>query len=379
MDKGGGQDGNKTKEAGRISITGISIAGIPIVRISIALIWGLAAIIGMIQIFKPKAVEVAVAALEKRNLADSISVTGKIESEEIYETVLSSSQKVIKRYKNIGDDVKAGDILVTLDTEDLEYQLNKAVLSLDTLKTSTGNAKAQASINLDTAKNSYALAGKAYQNIKALYDTGAASKDDLDQADNALKLAESQVKLAEIQYNNLNLNSSGSDVQKQMERLNLDIQNLNRKIAESTIKSPISGTLTLLDARENQYPSRSQGQVQVLDLSRLIVKADVSQYDAVLLNPGQKASVKVKGLGETLTGRITSISDVSNTTAGSSTEPKYEVQISLDDSKKDIKADYDVDVNISIKEKLISRRPTAGLFKQKTIGSLSSSLLTGRQ
>lgn len=318
--------------------------------ISVLLILSLAAITGIIQISKTKAVEVAVAVLEERSLSDSISVTGRIESEETYETVLSSSQKVIKLYKKVGDYVKAGDTLVTLDTEDLQYQLNKAALSLDSLKVSTGNAKAQASINLDTAKDSYALASRSYHNIKTLYEAGAVSKDDFDKADNALKLAESQVKLAEIQYNNLNLNSSSSDVQKQMERLNLNIQNLQRKIDESTIKTPISGTLTLLEARENQYPSRSQGQVQVMDLNRLIVKADVSQYDTVLLSPGQRASVKVKGLSPKLTGRITSVGDVS-TPASSSAEPKYEVKIALDDSVQDIKIDYDVDVDIFIKEK----------------------------
>ena len=137
--------------------------------ISVLLILGLTAI-GIIQISKTKAVDVAVAVLEERSLSDSISVTGRIDSEETYETVLSSSQKVIKLYKKVGDYVKAGDTLVRLDTEDLQYQLNKAALSLDRLKVSSGNAKAQAAINLDTAKDSYALASRSYHNIKTLYE-----------------------------------------------------------------------------------------------------------------------------------------------------------------------------------------------------------------
>lgn len=321
--------------------------------ISIVLLLGLAAIIGFTQITKPKAAEAEMAVLEKRNLSKSISVTGSIDSDAIYEAVLSSSQKVVKLYKKAGDSVQAGDTLVVLATEDLEYQLNKARLSLETLNISRENAEAQAAIKLSTAKDSYALAETSYQNIKMLYDKGAAAKDDFDTAANALSLAENQVKSAELQYNNLLLHSSSSDVQKQLERLNLEIENLNRKIAESTVKTTVSGTLTLLEARENQYPSRSsQGRVQVMDLSRLLVKADVSQYDAVLLSPGQKVSIKVKGLGKQLTGKVRSISDTATTSSsGSNTEPKYEVQISMTDPANDIRAGYDVDADIFVEEK----------------------------
>lgn len=321
-------------------------------KIALILIVGLACMIGLVQFYRTQAVDVSVAALETINLSDSITVKGQIEAREKYETVLNSSQKVIKLYKKEGEEVKAGDIIAVLDTADLQYQLDKAVLSRDSLMINITNMQDQAAINLNNARNEYTMAQKFYRNTKQLYDAGAASKDDFDTADHHLKSAENQVKLAEIQYNNWSLNTYDSNIKKQLEQADLTIQDLNRRISESTITTPSSGTLTLLEASENQYPAPSKGQVQVIDLNRLMVKADVSQYNTSLLKPGQKAVIKIKGLEKNFTGQVTSVGDISATASASSgVKPKYKVEIAIDHPEPYMKVGYEANVDIFLNEK----------------------------
>lgn len=88
-------------------------------------------------IMKPKtekSKEVATNILDKKVLNQWVTVTGNVEGKEKYEIILNSTQKVSEVYHKEGDEVKNGDILLKLDTAELESQLRKAEASMDMAK-----------------------------------------------------------------------------------------------------------------------------------------------------------------------------------------------------------------------------------------------------
>ena len=66
----------------------------------------------------------------KKNLVQSISVTGNIKANEWEEIMLPSTQKVQNVLVEEGQEVKKGQLLVKLDTSDLESQIQIGKISL---------------------------------------------------------------------------------------------------------------------------------------------------------------------------------------------------------------------------------------------------------
>jgi multidrug resistance efflux pump len=230
---------------------------------------------------KPKTTAVELSKAERGTLVQNLTIKANLEAIDTFETALGLSAKVIKIEKREGETVSAGDVLVRLDTADLQYQLDRATISLDQLKLSTENARAQAAISLDSAQLSFEQAKKNYEDVRKKYNNGTATRLMRDQAETTMKTAENQVKLAQASYDSLDMNTAGSERQRQIDAATLEIENLRRKIDESVVRSAISGVVTILEVREDQFPTQSNSKVQVMDLSKLLIKANVDQNDVV--------------------------------------------------------------------------------------------------
>ena len=64
---------------------------------------------GVWKVMQPKVTAVTTAAVERRDIAQTIVISGRLEANDTFETVLSLSQKVQTIVKKEGDQVKAGD------------------------------------------------------------------------------------------------------------------------------------------------------------------------------------------------------------------------------------------------------------------------------
>lgn len=336
------------------------------------------AVISGIRIFatsRDKAKEVDMAKLEKKNISQVISVTGNIEAKDKEEIALSTAQKVTKVYASEGQLVHKGDLIVQTDITDLQYQLRKAELSYDIAgmnlkklqdstqksdKKSLENAVKQAEINLQDVQNSLAEAKRKFDQSQSLYDSGMISKEDYEAAKKTYTDTQNKVELSQIQLDNAknSLADYGTDradqiaeQQKQLSMSKADIDNLKEKIAQSTVKSNIDGKIVKLDIKENQYPTVENNTIAIYDLSLYKVVVEVSQYDAVSIDLGQKTTLKVKGLDKEYTGTVSKIDEAAEiTVSGTNKEAKLKIEITVDNPDDKIKVGYETDADITLKE-----------------------------
>ena len=336
------------------------------------------AVISGIRIFatsRDKAKEVDMAKLEKKNISQVISVTGNIEAKDKEEIALSTAQKVTKVYASEGQLVHKGDLIVQTDITDLQYQLRKAELNYDIAgmnlkklqdstqksdKKSLENAVKQAEINLQDMQNSLAEAKRKFDQSQSLYDSGMISKEDYEAAKKTYTDTQNKVELSQIQLDNAknSLADYGTDKadqiaeqQKQLSMSKADIDNLKEKIAQSTIKSNIDGKIVKLDIKENQYPTAENNTIAIYDLSLYKVVVEVSQYDAVSIDLGQKTTLKVKGLDKEYTGTVSKIDEAAEiTVSGTNKEAKLKIEITVDNPDDKIKVGYETDADITLKE-----------------------------
>ena len=106
--------------------------------------------------------------LAKGNLDNSISATGTVESAEVSNVTTALSYTVKSISVAVGDMVKTGDIICTLDTDELEEQIEKERSNIE-----KQNSSAQASYN--TAKNEVENANEKLSDYKLELDNAKAS------------------------------------------------------------------------------------------------------------------------------------------------------------------------------------------------------------
>ncbi|KUO71423.1 MAG: hypothetical protein APF77_13490 [Clostridia bacterium BRH_c25] len=346
----------------------------------IAIVLVLAAALGAIWTFAAgmnsvKTVEASL--LQAQDLSQSISVTGNIEARDKEEIVLSTQQKVKGVYMSEGQEVKKNDIILSVDTTDLEYQLSKYKINLDLAernldrllkkdsksdKKALENSVKQAGINLSNATANYDEAKKKFEQNQTLYNAGAISKEEYDSSEKKMNDLQNQVELSQIQLSNAqasladfgtNLDDQIADQRNQIEAAKADIANTQEKINQNTKKSNIDGKIVKLDAKENQYPAQDNNIIAIYDLSLYKVSVEVSQYDAVSISTGQKANIKVKGLDKLYTGTVSKIDEAAVIKLeGTNKDVKVEIEITLDNPDEKIKVGYEADIDITLKESL---------------------------
>lgn len=102
--------------------------------------------------------------LQKTSLENSVSTTGTVESANV-STVTTDLKYTVKSVNvQVGDTVQAGDVICTLDTEDLEKQIERAKESLNDQTEQTQEA--------------YDKALKSYNEAKKDYDDAVTAADD---------------------------------------------------------------------------------------------------------------------------------------------------------------------------------------------------------
>jgi HlyD family secretion protein len=205
---------------------------------------------------------------------------------------------------DVGNQVNAGQLLLQLDTKELSAQLQQAQAAVQAVKDQSD----QATIAIDTANSNLELIQKSYDRAKALFDAGAISQSQLDDAQNKLIQAKNAYENAHKQLNT----ASGSGLAQAVAAENL----LQIEIGNGTIDCPVSGIVSSRKINPGEIAIPGTPLMTVVDISVLKMQGNISQELVPLLAIGKKVSLTVDALpGQILDGEITQIGPVS-TSAG---------------------------------------------------------------
>ena len=117
--------------------------------------------------------------------------------------------------------------------------------------------------------------------------------------------------------------------------------------------STVNGKVTEVCVDEGTYTEENTVILKVADFNKLIVSANIEEYDAPLLELGQKVVMTSDGLeGKEYTGTVTRINDSAEATSTNmGTETAVPIEISVDNPDGVLKPGYNLDLEIEIMDK----------------------------
>lgn len=358
---------------------------------------------------------VEVTAAEMTDLIRSVDVSGTINGVNTVKVTSSADSKIESLLVSPGDYVKKGDVLCIFDSSSLqdEYdelkreadnaeKMNKKtheinVRNLNEAKADRETSLAQAQRAIDEAISARDKASARYDAAVEKYNSAAARRDDLyNQLQNAdeesaemlgelyqealaefesaesemtsladqLDSCESAIQSAKDSYDSAK-RSADSAVQNMQdvidaEKFNSDnssqkqLNKLEEQIEECTVKAPIDGMVTSLNAAEGSIPS-SEAIMTIVDDSSLVISADIREADILKINEGMRAVVKTSATGdEEFGGEVTKVVKIfqsSESDMYEQTDGSYTAEITVDGAHENLFIGMKASVQIILEEK----------------------------
>jgi RND family efflux transporter MFP subunit len=204
---------------------------------------------------------------------------------------------------DVGNRVAAGQVLVQIDTKELNAQLKVAEAQLAGVSDQADQAK----IGVETARLNMDLAQRAYDRTKTLFQTKVVTQSQLDDAQTKLDLAKSASDNANQQYQTV----SGSGVA----MAEAQVTSIKVQISNSTITSPMNGIITNRNINLGELTALNTPLMTIVDTARLKLQGNVWQDDVVHLSVGDPVAVTVDAIpGKQYSGRVEQVGPIAAAT-----------------------------------------------------------------
>ncbi|MFW2489005.1 HlyD family secretion protein [Clostridium chromiireducens] len=343
--------------------------------------------------------------LKKTNISSSIGSSGAIKSGDSTNIYSNLEYNVSSINVEIGDVVKKGDVLATIDTSTLQEQLSeseqtlaaneqKNQLSLASAKQKYENLKylhdnnlqsdvINAEKSVDSAKLDMESKSRTYEYDKVMFQNGEISKEDLntaqtnyenakgayDKASVALEAAKvnSEQSLAEAKTSYESAQASANDKSSR-----LSYEDKKKKLQDAQVVATVDGTVTNVNSVVGVQASGALFVIQNLD--NLIVNASVDETDVAKVKVGQRVEITTDASGsDIIAGKVVSVEPVSSTASAStsststsggksstststtsnstSSDVSFNVKVQLTDHNDKVKVGMNSVVNIITDEK----------------------------
>jgi RND family efflux transporter MFP subunit len=251
----------------------------------------------------------------RMDLSEKIDATGNV--------VLSTNSDIYPAFNatvkqincKAGDAVRQGQLLMTLESPQMQEQWTDALNSFN-----------QAQLNLEGAQ-------KDLKNAQALYEIQGATKSQVDDAQNKVTTYEQQVKLAQLKLDNLQTKPDNANFLDPTHRYLL-------------IKAPFNGVVAWVNCVDGTQVQTQNSLLSIAANNALEIEAQIDESDVKLVKAGQRVTITGNDPDQPeLQGAVTEVGTMGTTTAGIVNFP---VRVKVSRNAPNLKAGMSVDITIIV-------------------------------
>ncbi len=284
---------------------------------------------------QPAGEMVSTALAEKQDLEETLKLKAVLEGTESTEVVSRLHYEVKELLVKEGDRVKKGQLLAVLDSTDLSQEMSLKKGSLTLLQKQQAETLRDRQVEYDNAK-------KAYDDTKMLFDIGAASQAELDDAKEKLDAIPAENGKAVL-----------SAVEKQtLANTNQEISIQASTMGDCQIRSMIDGTVTRVNTKVGRFADETEDDKPMFvieNVDNLQMKVMVSENDIAKIVVGQKVDITADILnGESVQGEVIRISPTGELKDGTTSERVIPVYVSVTEKNEKLIAGITAKATIHI-------------------------------
>jgi HlyD family secretion protein len=237
--------------------------------------------------------------ISKQKIGDPLELVAKVESSARLQVNTSVGGTVEQIFKKRGDIVKEGEVILRINSKELEQQKEEGVIALQNVQAELDRTKRDNNLNIFKMNENIAAMTRSFNKMKNDYDQGLVSKEELDEKNKQLSNARVELNvLKEQQVMSVN-------VLKQ--QIN-DAQNLlqeNIKAFEYVeVKAPANGVLSQMPI-EMGMTLLAGAQVGIVEkLDTVKIKADLSLEAANIVRGKKELSYYTTDQSKQLKGKV---------------------------------------------------------------------------
>jgi len=310
------------------------------------------------------ALEVNASRVIKGDIAEFVEERGTVLVRDSLGVFSPVSGEVLQVLVSSGDVVKEGESLVKLDGKqavrqlaELDAQIISAQAQLNDAKRA-GNVNSIASLELDIAELSANIKEdeSKLNNLKALYDAGALSQEEYRSAERVLEGQKLALQKLKLQLNQLRSPVSQNIITQYesiLKQLQIQRESLLDLQGDFEITAGISGTVMNLQVNRGEYLQPGMRIMEIGDISKLYIDADVLVGDIKGVDEGTKALISSKDLGiSNIPGKVKLIhpNAFSKISDLGIEQKRIKVEIELEGPTEALKPGYDMEIKLITNE-----------------------------
>ena len=211
---------------------------------------------------KEEEVEFITKKAKKGSFSKKVDATGEIFATELIDVGAQVSGQIKKLYVKLGDQVKKGDMIASIDSS--------------TQQNSIDNKEAQLAIykaQLESAKVALNIAKTQFDREKALFSKNATSKQEFESAKNTFSANSAKIK----------------ELEAQIKQTNIELSTAKINLGYTKITAPRDGTVVSVQVEEGQTVNANQTTptiVNIADLSHVKMKMQIAEGDITKIKVG---------------------------------------------------------------------------------------------
>jgi HlyD family secretion protein len=260
---------------------------------------------------RDRPVEVQVAPVERHEIVQTVTATGRIQPVTQVNISADVSAKIIQLPVKLGDWVEKGQLLVALDRERYQAEVESAEANLR-------SSQAQSLLTQQNVEKT----GKDFERSQQLFDQHLTSQAELDGARAAYEVEKARYK-------------STLD---QVAQSRAALKQAHDALSKTTIYAPMAGTVSKKNKEVGEIALGSQFQedviLEVSNLAGMEALVNVDENDIAQLALGDKARIEVDAVpGTTFQGTVTEIANSAKVSAEGTADQKtdFEVKVAIDE------------------------------------------------
>lgn len=333
------------------------------------MIWGfvigIVLVSSMVWVLSSQGTTVDAAKAKRGDIKKYVEDIGTVKCKDLKTVSIEGSGLIQSLAVDVGQQVKKGDLLLSMEKAQLEIQLKDAEEKIKEIQASFEGSEIQnyasslekARIAVGQANDAYESALNDLNNAKVLSGTGAISREELKQKESELKNALAVLNTAQLNLHEIEKNTPESVravYKAQLEQAALNLENILLNLKKQEIVSPMDGVILERKVEVNTVGVPGTVAFVIGNTENIEIEASILADDAASVKLGDEVEIIERSEKKQVIGGTVSKIAPSAVTVTSSlgvNQKKVTVTIEPQEHTVPLKPGYEVDIKVITQRK----------------------------